>query len=532
MGLIAAGGQSSELALKSATPGSDWCFQHLPTASLATATGVGTLHSGSINNGIFICPSPTSPETPRVLVSSNDEAIKVFEVEGRPPDYRAARRRRERERRAGWSVVEATWAAERGEQVCGPAAGAGPSRLTRASHAASGAESDSEGDSEGEEDAAVEEHPSYDEGSACRLVPRTDQDIRLSTAVNHCSVSPDGKWLLAVGDTNEVFLYSSPRSDSDQYELAHTFTASRDASFSTDWNEDNRTFAVASQDGFVHVFDIRSLPSSSRPASPTLRAASSSPRKVAELKTSQSGPAGAARKVKFSPGGRKIDAGLMAFTEVCRPPSLRKGPVLTSRVSPSTATESTSSMLGRLKPIRFSMSPSSRQRRRRHLRARPRLRPRSPGTHLTYRQLHSHRLYDLVRNPLLHRARSARNRRSALRSLDSLPARPSLPSLRSTPRAGIAGRALLGMRRNGTNLSERCARGVNGERGRRIGGSGRWRTRFGARGVGGWLESRGGRMRPLRRNLERGRGRKTKMSRRRLGWRSSWRRREARELLR
>ncbi|KWU45960.1 hypothetical protein RHOSPDRAFT_11237, partial [Rhodotorula sp. JG-1b] len=91
--------------------------------------------------------------------------------------------------------------------------------------------------------------------------------------------------LLAVGDTNEVFLYSSPRSDSDQYELAHTFTASRDASFSTDWNEDNRTFAVASQDGFVHVFDIRS------------------------------GPAGAARKVKFSPGGRKIDAGLMAFTE-------------------------------------------------------------------------------------------------------------------------------------------------------------------------------------------------------------------------
>ncbi|KAG0663705.1 hypothetical protein C6P46_002274 [Rhodotorula mucilaginosa] len=315
MGLIAAGGQSSELALKSATPGSDWCFQHLPTASLATATGVRTLHSGSINNGIFICPSPTSPETPRVLVSSNDEAIKVFEVEGRPPDYRAARRRRERERRAGWSVVEATWAAERGEQVCGPAAGAGPSRLTRASHAASGAESDSEGDSEGEEDAAVEEHPSYDEGSACRLVPRTDQDIRLSTAVNHCSVSPDGKWLLAVGDTNEVFLYSSPRSDSDQYELAHTFTASRDASFSTDWNEDNRTFAVASQDGFVHVFDIRSLPSSSRPASPTLRAASSSPRKVAELKTSQSGPAGAARKVKFSPGGRKIDAGLMAFTE-------------------------------------------------------------------------------------------------------------------------------------------------------------------------------------------------------------------------
>ncbi|GAA5993078.1 hypothetical protein JCM10908_003093 [Rhodotorula pacifica] len=306
MGLIAAGGQSSELALKSATPGSDWCFQHIPTASLATSTGVRTLHSGSINNGIFICPAPTSPATPRVLVSSNDEMIKVFEVEGTPPDYRAARRRRERERKEGWSVVEATWAAERGEPVCGPAA-AGPSGLRRASRAGCMAESNSEDD--------VEEQPSYDEGSACRLVPRPDQDIRLSTAVNHCSVSKDGKWLIAVGDTNEVFLYSVPRSDSDQYELAHTFTASSDASFSTDWNEDNRTFAVASQDGFVHVFDIRSLPSCSRPASPTLRAASSSPRKVAELKTSQDGPAGAARKVKFSPGGRKLDAGLMAFTE-------------------------------------------------------------------------------------------------------------------------------------------------------------------------------------------------------------------------
>ncbi|GAA5867087.1 hypothetical protein JCM3774_004389 [Rhodotorula dairenensis] len=315
MGLIATGGQSSEIALKSATPGSDWCFQHLPTASLATATGVRTLHSGSINNGIFICPAPTSPETPRVLVSSNDEVIKVFEVEGRPPDHRAARRRRERERRDGWSVVEATWAAERGESVCGPGpALAGPRRLrtSGASHPAGQPVPTSDQD---DDDDVVEEQPSYDEGSACRLVPRSDQDIRLSTAVNHCSVSPDGKWLIAVGDTNEVFLYSVPRTDSDQYELAHTFTASTDASFSTDWNEDNQTFAVASQDGFVHVFDIRSLPSCSRPASPTLRAASASPRKVAELKTSQGGPAGAARKVKFSPGGRKIDAGLMAFTE-------------------------------------------------------------------------------------------------------------------------------------------------------------------------------------------------------------------------
>ncbi|GAA6016029.1 hypothetical protein JCM8202_005386 [Rhodotorula sphaerocarpa] len=302
MGLVAAGGQSSEIALKSASPGSEWCFQHLPAATNASATGVRTLHSGSINNSIFICPSPTSPVTPRVLVSSNDEVINVYEVAGTPPNYRAAKRRRERQRRAGWSVVEATWAAERGDPVCAPDQSARGRRRSFSS--------DDEG---GEDD--VEEQPSYEQGQSCHLVPKPHETIRLNTAVNHCSVSPDGKWLIAVGDTNEVFLYSAPRAENDQYELAHTFTASSDASFSTDWNQDNQTFAVASQDGFVHVFDIRSLPSCSRPASPTLRAASSSPRKVAELKTTQSGPAGAARKVKFSPGGRKLDGGLLAFTE-------------------------------------------------------------------------------------------------------------------------------------------------------------------------------------------------------------------------
>jgi hypothetical protein len=32
--------------------------------------------------------------------------------------------------------------------------------------------------------------------------------ISLSTPVNHCSVSPDGKNMVAVGDTNEIFVYS------------------------------------------------------------------------------------------------------------------------------------------------------------------------------------------------------------------------------------------------------------------------------------------------------------------------------------
>ncbi|BGP26492.1 WD repeat protein [Rhodotorula toruloides] len=289
MGLVVAGGQSSELAIRSAQPGSDWCHQYLPSSSVPSATGVRTIHSGCINNSICVTPSPNSPDTPRLLVSSNDELIKVYEVEGRVPDYKAAKRRRERERKAGWSVVEATWAAERGELEYGLA------------------------DEEmKDEDSTVEEQPSYDEGSSCHIIPIPSQDLRLPTAVNHCSVSPDGKCMVAVGDTSDVFLYDCRRG---RYELAQTFKASNDASFSTDWSDDGLTFAVASQDGFVHVYDIRNLPSSSRPPSPTLRGASANPRKLAELKTTQAGPAGAARKVKFSPGGKRIDGGLLAFTE-------------------------------------------------------------------------------------------------------------------------------------------------------------------------------------------------------------------------
>ncbi|GAA6031578.1 hypothetical protein JCM8097_006531 [Rhodosporidiobolus ruineniae] len=282
MGLVAAGGQSSEIALKSASPGSDWCHQHLPASSLPSVTGVRTVHSGSINNSIFIAPSPSSSITPRLLVSNNDEKIVVYDVAGRVPDYQAAKRRRARERREGWSVVEASWAAERGDKEYG--------LLERDSM---------------EDDSPVEEHPSFDAaGGECTLIPLPHEDIHLRTAVNHCSVSPDGRRMVAVGDTNEVFLYDCRASG---YSLAHVFAASNDASFSTDWSSDGTTFAVASQDGFVHVYDIRNLPS----ASPT----AFNPRKLAELKTSQTGPAGAARKVKFSPGGNRLDSGLLAFTE-------------------------------------------------------------------------------------------------------------------------------------------------------------------------------------------------------------------------
>ena len=115
---------------------------------------------------------------------------------------------------------------------------------------------------------------------------------------------------LAVGDTNEVFLLDVLANG--QYSFFHSFRASADAAFSTDWSQTSQQFALGSQDGFVHVYDVRSLPASSSTSSDEAR----TPRKLAEIRTTQQGgPSGAVRKVKFSPGGR-ADGELLAFTEV------------------------------------------------------------------------------------------------------------------------------------------------------------------------------------------------------------------------
>lgn len=236
------------------------CHQYLPSSSVPSATGVRTIHSGCINNSVCVTPSPNSPDTPRLLVSSNDELIKVYEVEGRVPDYKAAKRRRERERKAGWSVVEATWAAERGELEYG----------------LSGEELE-------DEDNAVEEQLSYNEGSACRIVPLPGDDLRLPTAVNHCSVSRDGKYMVAVGDTADVFLYDCRGG---RYELAQTFKASDDASFSTDWSDDGLTFAVASQGPSMQPIRARSKLTSvfAQTASSTSTTSATSPLRPALLR--------------------------------------------------------------------------------------------------------------------------------------------------------------------------------------------------------------------------------------------------------
>ncbi|KAI8914668.1 WD40-repeat-containing domain protein [Gorgonomyces haynaldii] len=110
------------------------------------------------------------------------------------------------------------------------------------------------------------------------------QTIQFPTAVNAAAVSPDGRKLIAVGDSQQVFLYNiTPNGD---YVKTTTLVAGTDAGFSCAWNQSSEKFAVATQDGYVSVWDIRST------------------EKLTKLKSMQHPQVkGACRCVKFSPSG-------------------------------------------------------------------------------------------------------------------------------------------------------------------------------------------------------------------------------------
>jgi WD40 repeat protein len=116
--------------------------------------------------------------------------------------------------------------------------------------------------------------------------------LQLPTACNHAAISPDGKKLVAVGDSNEVFLYDIR---GQTYTLIQSFQATSEANFSCAWNRSDDLFAVASQDGYVSVFDVRQTT------------------KLAQLPAKQRTQVrGVCRCVKFAPTG-PID--LLMFSE-------------------------------------------------------------------------------------------------------------------------------------------------------------------------------------------------------------------------
>lgn len=211
LNLIIAGGQNGELAMKSTSAKSNWCYQTDATSN------------SNINNSISISVSPLSQQVPRILVSNNDESVKVYEVKGRIPDFNSSKRKRIKEYERGGSR---SFRKEDDEED--------------STMKVDNNEAFEEGDN-----SEVEEEGVYDEGGECKLVNLAGSNINLHTAVNHSSVSPDGRKVVVVGDSNEIFLFDVLHNGN--YDLVHVFEGSDDASFSSDWSGNGNVFAVGSQ---------------------------------------------------------------------------------------------------------------------------------------------------------------------------------------------------------------------------------------------------------------------------------------------
>lgn len=117
------------------------------------------------------------------------------------------------------------------------------------------------------------------------------QIIKHKYPINNCAVSPDGKKLVAVGDTPHVFQYYY----SEGFVKYDVSRCVNDAGFKVSWNNTSDIYAISTQDGYVCVWDIRKK------------------EKIHAIPSKQRGsPKGAIRAVEFS---RRNNLDLLLFTE-------------------------------------------------------------------------------------------------------------------------------------------------------------------------------------------------------------------------
>ncbi|PPQ92602.1 hypothetical protein CVT25_007294 [Psilocybe cyanescens] len=97
-------------------------------------------------------------------------------------------------------------------------------------------------------------------------------ELKLDVAINHSSISPDGRTLLSVGDSSKIYFHQITGGAHISFTPIHTLaipppehsplsafhSASLAAAFSTAFSGDGSKFAVASQEGVVAVWDVRS----------------------------------------------------------------------------------------------------------------------------------------------------------------------------------------------------------------------------------------------------------------------------------
>lgn len=100
--------------------------------------------------------------------------------------------------------------------------------------------------------------------------------------------------MASCGDSNQVTLFSIDPSNG--YTQINKLTTVMDAGFSCAWNGSSTLLAVATQDGYVCVWDVRKME-----------------QKLVQLCAQQKSPRGACRSVKFS---QSYGMDLLAFSEV------------------------------------------------------------------------------------------------------------------------------------------------------------------------------------------------------------------------
>ncbi|TFK17510.1 hypothetical protein FA15DRAFT_761035 [Coprinopsis marcescibilis] len=197
--LIAAGGQDAEIHISYHTPSSG---SSRKSSALRNVWSINSRLEGSINNSVLLSSlsltsSNESSVEPRVGVSNNDRTVRLYDVPIRGQTLKRARRNEQLLKEAG--------------------------------------------------------------------------TLTLDVPVNHSTISPDGRTLLSVGDSNKVYIHNI--TGGARVSFSHTTTLSLPppenlppaipsgslaASFSAAFSADGIKFAVASQEGVVAVWDVRS----------------------------------------------------------------------------------------------------------------------------------------------------------------------------------------------------------------------------------------------------------------------------------
>ncbi|KAK9352448.1 hypothetical protein V1523DRAFT_413967 [Lipomyces doorenjongii] len=145
--------------------------------------------------------------------------------------------------------------------------------------------------------------------------------LQLPVPLNHASISPDRKSIIACGDSAHLFVFHPEERNRSseasaeattcvdslpplQWTRTATLATSADAGFATAFAPSGLLFAVASQDGLASIYDSRYLSASSSNTSLSTRNAPKPLRQIESTRPHEK--AGAFRSLKFSTGAEDL----------------------------------------------------------------------------------------------------------------------------------------------------------------------------------------------------------------------------------